>query len=901
MLVTPQRASAATLTVCASGCAYVDFQQALNAAHPGDTILLRAGETFVGNFVLPAKSGSNTTPILIRSDAPDNTLPAEGVRLVPPGFPGTNVALNRLARLRGLGGGYRNVPVLQAEPYAHNYRLQFLDIDGVAQEGWGTLVEWGNNSDAQTSIEVIPYGIVLDRVYVHGHPAKGQKRCISLNGASLEVLNSFVAACAAVEIDAQAIAGFNGPGPFKISNNYLEGSTENILFGGADPRISNLIPSDIEITRNLFTKPVGWRNPVLPPPSAPGVTTITGGGSLPAGTHYFKVVAVMNTEGDEAVSAASAEAAVSVSGNNSTVTLTWSSVANADFYRIYRGTEPGGENRYMQTSTSATSFAYTGAIENAATPPAQGKLWNIKNLLELKNAQRVLIDGNIFEQSWAASQNGYAILVTPRNQDGLAPWSAVRDITISNNIIRHVAGAIDILGEDYEHLSQHTARIAVRNNLAYDISDTWGGQHFLLMTRGPDNVTVDHNTIYQDHTIVLVDDGTSSGFVFTNNIARQNEYGIFGSGTGIGGALQAYFPGSVVRRNAFGGAASSLYPADNFFPDMATFNSQFVNITGEDFRLVAGSIFKGVATDGTDIGVNFAQLGSAMNGAGMGGGATPPPATVSAPYTGGNGPDLNGDGKIDLVWLNDSTRQAVVWYLGGLQGNTFQRWDWLSSAWISGWTIVGTRDFNGDGKPDLVWQNDTTQQVVVWYMGGSQGNTLVGSNGLAQDGVAGWYVVATGDFNGDGKPDLVWQNDARQVVVWYMGGAQGNTVLRWDWLSSTGVTGWRVVGTGDFNGDGRLDLVWQYDGTRQAAVWYMGGAQGNTFLRWDWLSSTDVWGWTLVGTADFNGDSKPDLVWQNDETRQLVAWYGGGAQGNSYLGWDWLAHDPVPGWRVIAR
>ena len=203
----------------------------------------------------------------------------------------------------------------------------------------------------------------------------------------------------------------------------------------------------------------------------------------------------------------------------------------------------------MQTPTSATSFAYTGADENAGTPPTQGKIWNVKNLLELKNAQRVLIDGNIFEHSWAASQKGYAILLTPRNQDGTAPWSAVRDITISNNIIRHVAGAIDILGEDYEQPSQHTTRIAIRNNVVFDVSDTWGGEHFLLITGSPSNVTVDHNTVYQDHMIVLVDDGACSGFVFTNNFARQNEFGIFGSGAGIGGALAAYFPGSVVQRN----------------------------------------------------------------------------------------------------------------------------------------------------------------------------------------------------------------------------------------------------------------------------------------------------------------------------------------------------------------
>ena len=269
----------------------------------------------------------------------------------------------------------------------------------------------------------------------------------------------------------------------------------------------------------------------------------------------------------------------------------------------------------------------------------------------------------------------------------------------------------------------------------------------------------------------------------------------------------------------------------------------------------------------------------------------------------GGGPDLNGDGKPDLVWQNDSTGQAVVWYLGGSQGNSFQSWDWLSSDWITDWTIVGVRDFNGDGKPDLVWQNDATQQVVVWYMGGSRGNTFLGSNWLAQDSVAGWYVVATGDINGDGKPDLIWQNDARQVAVWYMGGSQGNTFLSVGWLSTTGVTDWRVVGAADFNGDGKLDLLWQHDWTRQAAVWYMGGAQGNIFQWAAWLTDADVLGWTLVGTADFNSDGKPDLVWQNDETRQLVVWYEGGSDGRTFLDWNWLglASDPVTGWRVIAR
>lgn len=124
------RASAATLTVCASGCAYSDFQLALDRAQPGDTILLRAGETFVGDFVLPAKAGSEGPSILIRSDAADTAVPREGTRLVPAGYAGGNTSLAVLARLRRVGGQWRTTPVLQSAPGAHHYRLQFLDIDG---------------------------------------------------------------------------------------------------------------------------------------------------------------------------------------------------------------------------------------------------------------------------------------------------------------------------------------------------------------------------------------------------------------------------------------------------------------------------------------------------------------------------------------------------------------------------------------------------------------------------------------------------------------------------------------------------------------------------------------------------------------------------------------------------
>lgn len=105
----------------------------------------------------------------------------------------------------------------------------------------------------------------------------------------------------------------------------------------------------------------------------------------------------------------------------------------------------------------------------------------MKNLFELKNAQRVIIDGNIFENNWGDAQVGYAILFTVRNQDGTVPWSVVRDVQLTNNIIRHSASAIQLLGTDYIHPSQQTERITVANNVFEDIDGAkWNGAGWFL-------------------------------------------------------------------------------------------------------------------------------------------------------------------------------------------------------------------------------------------------------------------------------------------------------------------------------------------------------------------------------------------------------------------------------------
>ena len=253
--------------------------------------------------------------------------------------------------------------------------------------------------------------------------------------------------------------------------------------------------------------------------------------------------------------------------------------------------------------------------------------------------------------------------------------------------------------------------------------------------------------------------------------------------------------------------------------------------------------------------------------------------------------DYNGDGRQDLIWQNDTWRQATVHYY---QGANFVGWAWLNASGATGWRIVGTADFDSNGTPDPVWQNDSTRQVVVHYY---DTVNFVGWNWLNANSNPGWRVVALGDFNRDGKPDLVWQNDTwRQVAVHYYGGSSGNQFLGWAWLNAPGATGWRVVGAADFDGNGTPDLVWQNDSTRQVTVHYYAGA---ILTNWSWLNASSITGWSVAGVGDFNGDLKPDLVWQNDSTRQVTVHYYGGSFGNQFLNWAWLNASGATGWRAI--
>ena len=251
--------------------------------------------------------------------------------------------------------------------------------------------------------------------------------------------------------------------------------------------------------------------------------------------------------------------------------------------------------------------------------------------------------------------------------------------------------------------------------------------------------------------------------------------------------------------------------------------------------------------------------------------------------------DFNGDRFQDLLWQNNSTGQVNVNYYGGAGPQPQGSGVLNNGVDLTGWLLVGAADFDGNGTPDLVYQNTQTGQVNVnYYAGTNFAGWACLSCGID---TTNWRVVAVADFDGNGTPDLVYQNtQTHQVNVDYYGGTGGATFIGWACLScGIDTTTWQVVAAADFDGKGTPDLVYQNTQTHQVNVDYYGGAGGATFMGWACLScGIDTTDWQVVGAVDMNADGVPDLIYQNTQTGQVNVDYYGGAGGASFKGWNCL-------------
>lgn len=275
-------------------------------------------------------------------------------------------------------------------------------------------------------------------------------------------------------------------------------------------------------------------------------------------------------------------------------------------------------------------------------PPILGSSldhWSVKNLFELKNAQRFLIDGNVFENNWVDAQAGVAIVLKSANQDGRCGWCVTQHIMFSNNIVRHSAGAFSInAAENYNGGPRPPAanNITITNVLFDDITDEWadtlGQSRAIHIGNGAPNITINHVTMFHGYNILYgSDEGglTNPNFTMTNSIVERRTYGI-----GVGGSEGAPYLNTkfnpytydkvVVMNTSKQGdeqftsnqALQSRYPPGTFVVSgkdgVGFVNWQQGGVDYHNYALSPNSPFKGAATDGTDIGVNFAQLTAAL-------------------------------------------------------------------------------------------------------------------------------------------------------------------------------------------------------------------------------------------------------------------------------------------------
>lgn len=455
-----------------------DLQAALNAARPGDAIELEAGATYTGNFVLPAFEGDRD--VTLRTEPAAGTPEDAGQRITP-------AAAAKFARIVSPS----SAAALRTAPGAHHWRLMLLELPN-NKDGAGDIMQIGDGSAAQSRADQVPHDIVLDRLYIHGDARVGQKRGVALNGRAVTVRNCHISDIKMAGADAQAIAGWNGPGPFTIENNYLEASGEGFLLGGADPAIPDLVPADVTFRYNHVTRPMAWR----------------------------------------------------------------------------------------------------------------GSPWQVKNLFELKNARRVTVEYNLLENNWQAAQPGYAVLLTPRSQQGGCPWCVVESVEFAHNVVRNVSAAVNILGRDSPQPTRQTNGIRIHDNLFTGITTRLGGNGWaILIGDGPRDVVIDHNTFEFDGTTLVYAYGSppASGFVFTNNAATHGTYGINGAGASTGTlTLQTFFPGAVVKGNWLSGGPAARYPPGNRFE--APFDAKAASPAGANLALLQpliGAVARGSAPPAT--------------------------------------------------------------------------------------------------------------------------------------------------------------------------------------------------------------------------------------------------------------------------------------------------------------
>jgi hypothetical protein len=415
-----------------------NLQQALDTAKAGDELRVPLGSTYTGNYVWRQ---CPSAWVILRGDIDDAQLGARGTRM-------TRSRATALALPRIVTTTTTNAMVTQG-PACHLWLAGLnFGANNPGNEVYSIVQFGGFAADGQTSLAAMAHDLVLDRSLVAGSFTQILRRCVVLNSGSAAVVDATLDDCHSNYSDSQGILGLNGTGPYRIENNTINAGHQAFMFGGGDPAISGLIPSDIVVRGNLVGRPKSWQG-----------------------------------------------------------------------------------------------------------------VWKVKTTIELKQGNRVLIEGNTVYNVWADAWGGPAISFKSTNQDGGCPWCNTSDVTFRYNVITCAGIGYNVAGRPEQYPAVPMSRVSIYDNDADSVNvGACTGVGDAFSHYGVDDLFFVHNRVANSpgsRSGIIFDGPPSQRATYVGNV-MGGQYSINASG---GGGIAKYLPGAVFTANAFVVPGASSCPA----------------------------------------------------------------------------------------------------------------------------------------------------------------------------------------------------------------------------------------------------------------------------------------------------------------------------------------------------